>query len=120
MVGKRFFSLVGAISNLRASFVWKHHHQPMFMHRNTHSSSETWQYLFQSQKEVGASCCWSLADVRLGLTMEAVRMAECHFHSDLIVPIVALFRHLLSITPFTPFLLFALSPITNFFCLWYR
>jgi len=72
MVGKRFFSLVGAISNLRASFVWKHHHQPMFMHRNTHSSSETWQYLFQSQKEVGASCCWSLADVRLGLTMEAI------------------------------------------------
>jgi hypothetical protein len=80
MVGRRFFSLVGAIPQLSASFLWKHHHQPMFMHHNWHTSSETWQYFFQSQKEFGASCCWSLADVRLSLTMEAIIRCQSRRH----------------------------------------
>jgi len=118
MVGRRFFSLVGAIPQLSASFLWKHHRQPMFMHHNWHSSSETWQYFFQPQKEFGASCCWSLVDVRLSLTMEAVCIT---FHSGLIVPVIASFilffvnRTIVTLSYCLPF-----SPLTHFFCWSYR
>jgi hypothetical protein len=121
MVGRRFFSLVGAISDLRASGVWKHL-PPADVHAPTTCTALLKHgniLLSIFWIETGASCCWSLADVRLCLTMDAVRLArlKCHFHSSLIVPIVAHSNPVLSLFSIDAFfLLFTSFDITNFFC----